>query len=116
MSYELRFSPQATEELEDAVEWYENHGEGLGAQLSKAVEDKIRLIERYPERYPKRRGSFRETKAYLFLSSSYTDSINQKRSSRFPLFIMLAETQKVNTENNGTANKKTGRNKHTTIS
>jgi plasmid stabilization system protein ParE len=61
MMYSFSISSSAIDDITDASEWYDNKSEGLGEQLRQSIYSKFDLIEQYPERYPKRRGNFRET-------------------------------------------------------
>ncbi len=45
----VRITEPASEELTDAVRWYETRRPGLGAELFDAVVATIELIERQPE-------------------------------------------------------------------
>jgi len=45
----LRISELASEELQEAVRWYEDRRPGWGGRLFDAVSRSIELIEAYPE-------------------------------------------------------------------
>lgn len=60
MKETLIFLDVATEELKDAVKWYEEKTAGLGEILNIEVSKKIESILRYPNRYPIRKGYNRE--------------------------------------------------------
>lgn len=49
MTRGVRISESASEELTDAVRWYEARRAGLGAELFDAVVATVDLIERQPE-------------------------------------------------------------------
>lgn len=51
MAVEVRFSAQATTELDRAVAWYESQKAGLGLNILKATEDAIGKIAGNPFRY-----------------------------------------------------------------
>ena len=48
MNTPVRFGPEATTELEDAVRWYEQHRAGLGLRFLTAVDDAVESIARWP--------------------------------------------------------------------
>lgn len=48
MSVELAFHPEAREELDEAVLWYEGHRSGLGLKLLDRVRDVVARIEATP--------------------------------------------------------------------
>ena len=48
MSIPVRFGPEATAELEDAVRWYEQRHAGLGLAFLMAVDDAAESIARWP--------------------------------------------------------------------
>jgi plasmid stabilization system protein ParE len=50
----------ASQELEEAAIWYETKSEGLGNRFLDTIQRKLQLIQQFPERYPKRKKSFRE--------------------------------------------------------
>lgn len=66
MTFELLINEAAQKEWDDAAAWYEDKQTGLGERFIKSVKIKLELISRYPERYPKRKGNFRETPVGLF--------------------------------------------------
>ena len=47
--YEIRFSPKATHELEEAYEWYEEQLTGLGSRLVKEVDKYLSAISKNPK-------------------------------------------------------------------
>ena len=61
MNQILNYSQKAKEEFKDAVEWYEEKGDGLGTDLEKDILDKVEMITKYPLRYPVRKGYYRQT-------------------------------------------------------
>ena len=66
MSFSFKILDKAQLEFEDAVLWYELRNTGLGKRFSEIVLRKFSLIEKYPERYPIRKNSFRETPLKVF--------------------------------------------------
>lgn len=48
MSQSVRFSPEASAELEDAVLWYEERHAGLGLAFLAAVDGAVELVARWP--------------------------------------------------------------------
>lgn len=60
MSYSLVFHPEADKEYRESFLWYEGKARGLGYRFETAVDEKIDIIIKYPDRYPKRKGSYRE--------------------------------------------------------
>lgn len=46
------FRPEASEELIEAVDWYESRSPGLGAELLRCVDACVERIARQPESYP----------------------------------------------------------------
>jgi toxin ParE1/3/4 len=49
----FRYHKAAESELEQAVAWYDQAREGLGAELLAAIEAKVDRILRAPERWPR---------------------------------------------------------------
>jgi plasmid stabilization system protein ParE len=98
MKFNLIYSPAAKEEFTEAAKWYEERSKGLGDQFLKAIEEKIKRIEENPDRYPTRRGYYRETisrkfpyvivyrfnksKHLITISSVYHTSRNPKNKYR----------------------------------
>jgi plasmid stabilization system protein ParE len=66
MNNKLIFDPRATKEFIDSWYWYEQHQVGLGNKFEVAVYNKLEEIQQNPERYPKKRVSYRETKIKKF--------------------------------------------------
>jgi toxin ParE1/3/4 len=59
MAVDVRFSAQASIELESAFVWYENQKPGLGFSFLKAAEDAIAKIKANPKRYSSARPPIR---------------------------------------------------------
>ena len=57
---------EADREFTEASLWYEEQSPGLGERFIKMVETKLDLVLKFPERYPKRKGNFRETLVNIF--------------------------------------------------
>ena len=49
MTRHIRTAGPASEELEDAVRWYEQHRRGLGGEFFDSVGDALRHIDAHPE-------------------------------------------------------------------
>ena len=47
-----RFTPEAEKDLDEAIAWYDERGEGLGDEVLRRIDESVELIERYPEMYP----------------------------------------------------------------
>jgi plasmid stabilization system protein ParE len=60
MSYRIIFHPEADKEYRESFLWYETHEKNLGHRFEIAVEEKIDVIANNPERFPKRKGAYRE--------------------------------------------------------
>jgi plasmid stabilization system protein ParE len=56
----------ADKEWTKAALWYEGQSPGLGNRFIEMVEKKLDLISKYPDRYPKRKGNFREALVNIF--------------------------------------------------
>jgi len=56
----IRFHPEAERELDSATEWYHQRSEVIRKRFEEDVKNKIGIIIKYPERYPKRHGHFHE--------------------------------------------------------
>jgi plasmid stabilization system protein ParE len=48
----LKFRPEAEEDLKETVIWYENNKKGLGARFLLAVDAAVQSIVRYHQAYP----------------------------------------------------------------
>jgi plasmid stabilization system protein ParE len=66
MRHRIAFRPEASAELEDAVDWYESRGKGLGAEFLRAFEAAIARIDRHPELYPVVQGTLRRAPVRRF--------------------------------------------------
>ncbi len=44
----IEFAPEAAQELDEAVKWYENEKEGLGYRFAHVVDETILRCVRYP--------------------------------------------------------------------
>jgi len=62
----LQISEEADREWTEAALWYDKQSPGLGNRFIEMVESKLELISKYPERYPKRKGNFREALVNIF--------------------------------------------------
>ncbi len=66
MPYNIKLLEEADKEFSNAAVWYEKQSPGLGARFISVIKNKLNLIAKYPERYPKRKGNFRETPIKTF--------------------------------------------------
>lgn len=57
---------RARNEILEAWQWYEDRKEGLGDRFINQIDLKIKQIIQAPERYPKKKKYFRETKIDVF--------------------------------------------------
>ncbi len=64
--YQSIFSSRAQKEISKSLDWYEERQPGLGDRFVKEVIDRIKQIERDPERYPNRYKLCRETSVKTF--------------------------------------------------
>ena len=66
MPVTIKVLEAADKEWAEAALWYEKKYPGLGDRFIGMVEKKLDLVARYPERYPKRKGNFREALVNVF--------------------------------------------------
>ena len=66
MTVQLLINEAAQKEWDRAAAWYELKQTGLGDRFVSTVKVKLESISRYPERYPKRKGNFREASVGIF--------------------------------------------------
>lgn len=66
MTYKIELHPKAVEELQDAYSWYEERSEGLGKRFVNYLNKRIVELSEVPERYPKKKGKFREVGIEVF--------------------------------------------------
>jgi hypothetical protein len=59
--YKLKILREADKELQEGAQWYEGQADGLGLRFIEVIKHKLEVIQKYPERNPKRKGNFRET-------------------------------------------------------
>ena len=52
MAGEIRFSTQATIELDNAIAWYESRQPNLGIEFLEEIENAVSKIAEHPERFP----------------------------------------------------------------
>jgi hypothetical protein len=62
----IKILEEADKEWTEAALWYGGQAPGLGNRFIEMVEKKLELIASYPQRYPKRKGNFRETLVNVF--------------------------------------------------
>jgi len=60
MSYSIVFHPEADKEYRESFLWYDEKSKASGYRFETLVNEKVELIIDNPERYPKRRGQYRE--------------------------------------------------------
>jgi len=66
LPYTVKLLEEADKEYTEAAAWYEEQSAGLGTKFINVIQNKLNLIAQYPERYPKRKGNFRETPVKTF--------------------------------------------------
>jgi plasmid stabilization system protein ParE len=66
MIYKIELLLRARLELLEAWEWYEDKQVGLGDRFTEQVYKCIRLIEKYPERYPEKKKNYMEAGVKIF--------------------------------------------------
>lgn len=64
--YSVTYSSRAQKEIASAWEWYEERQQGLGDRFVQEVIRRSQLLEQYPERYPTRYKSYKETPVLIF--------------------------------------------------
>jgi toxin ParE1/3/4 len=52
MKRRIAFRPEALLEMEEAIDWYETRGKGLGSEFLRAFEAVLARIDRHSELYP----------------------------------------------------------------
>lgn len=62
----LKILEDADREYAEAAEWYEKQKEGLGERFIDVIQRRLRIIQQYPERYPRKKGDFREAVVKIF--------------------------------------------------
>jgi hypothetical protein len=60
-SFSTTISSRAQKEISESWNWYEDRQPGLGDRFVKEVINRISEIELYPERYPNRYKTYKET-------------------------------------------------------
>ena len=53
--FTLNLSEKASKQFAEVAQWYEEKAVGLGDRFSDIIQRKLELIQRFPERYPKRK-------------------------------------------------------------
>ncbi len=66
MPYQLILLEDADKEFQEAAYWYESNSKGLGLRFIDVIEKKFQTIQEFPERFPKRKGNFREAPVKIF--------------------------------------------------
>lgn len=69
MANSIIYLPRALEEFDESFEFYEERVVGVGVRFEHQVKEKVELISKFPERYRRQQGKFRETliKEFPFL-------------------------------------------------
>ncbi len=62
----IQILEEADKEFQEAANWYEDKSEGLGLRFIEVIKIKLEVIQRNPERNPKRKGNFRESVVRTF--------------------------------------------------
>jgi plasmid stabilization system protein ParE len=66
LEFTIELLNKAKLELAESVDWYNKQRIGLGIEFAKAIQKKLNLIEKYPERYSKIKNSFRQVSIEKF--------------------------------------------------
>ena len=66
MAAVIQILEEADKEWTEAALWYDKQSPGLGKRFIVMIENKLELIAKYPQRYPKRKGNFREALVNIF--------------------------------------------------
>jgi plasmid stabilization system protein ParE len=53
MEYELVLATDATQDIDEAIEWYEAQKEGLGIKFALSFKESVRFLENNPQMYAK---------------------------------------------------------------
>lgn len=64
--YTLKILEEADEEIKESALWYEQEKTGLGIRFIEIIQKKLQTINEHPERYPVRKGNFREAIVLIF--------------------------------------------------
>lgn len=75
----LILTPQAEKDLDDAHDWYENQGPGLGKEFARCVDVKITSLRRAPQQH----------------QVVYKSKIRRALVNRFPFSIYFVEQKDV---------------------
>jgi plasmid stabilization system protein ParE len=69
MANSIIYLPKALEEFDESFAFYEERMIGLGVRFEDEVNGKVQLISKYPERYHRQQGKFKEAmiKEFPFL-------------------------------------------------
>jgi mRNA-degrading endonuclease RelE of RelBE toxin-antitoxin system len=79
MIFQIELHPEAVKELTDSFTWYEERSIGLGLRFIKFVDQRLMEIAENPDRYPKRKGNFRETSIAVFPYNIVYEVLNRKK-------------------------------------
>ena len=71
MKREVRFTPLAAKDIEEAFEWYESQRVGLGSEFEAVVDQMVRLLTEMPELGPELHGDLRRVLLVRFPYALY---------------------------------------------
>ena len=66
MKCRVDLHPLALQEMTETVQWYEDRSPGLGTRFIEALNERLTEISAFPDRYPKKKGLFREVSTKIF--------------------------------------------------
>lgn len=73
--YTLKILREADKEFQEAAQWYEEQANNLGVKFIEVIKHKLEIIQKFPERNPKRKGNFRQaivrTFPYIIIYTLY---------------------------------------------
>lgn len=64
--YTLKILQEADNEFQEGAQWYDEQADGLGLRFIDVIKHKLEIIQKFPERNPKRKGNFREAMVKTF--------------------------------------------------
>lgn len=73
MSAKIHIFKTALNDLQDALNWYENQSTGLEQRFSKAINERIKFIATHPEASPIRAEGYRGAQLKKFPYTIYYD-------------------------------------------
>ncbi len=99
MANSLIYLSKAQKEFDKSFEFYEERSAGLGLRFGNQVKEKLKIISKHPERYSKRKGSFRETMVKEFPFTIIYKYYKTKNIILITSIFIQVETQNINTVN-----------------